>query len=86
MSDFVWHGTYIPLSGPMAEDIRLFQEFRDGVMDRLRRPWAYPDRPAVRNIDPFPRWTRLCERATEVRVRALGAWDVLRLGVPSEFD
>lgn len=49
-------------------------------VDRLRRPWAYPDLPA---IDPgeirlFPRASRARDTLGEWRWRAVDAWAVLR--------
>lgn len=49
---------WVPISRELAEE-----------MDRLRRPWLYPDPPLDMHIDPFPWWTR----ATRCYTRLLEA-------------
>ena len=67
---------FVPVTLEAIDDGRYVQE----LVDRISRPWAYPDRHHFPAIDLFPRWTRIEQAVKEVQRRARAAWYVLRHG------
>ena len=71
---------YLPVSAEMMLEAREIRRWGD----RCRNPWAYPDPPAVADIDPFPGLTRLQASWRTIRQRMADIAYVARYGMPEE--
>ena len=50
---------YLPVTPELLADAAAYQGVLDAQLDRVFRPWRYPDRNPFPVIDLFPRWTRI---------------------------
>lgn len=73
----VKRGAFIPVSAELLRDSAIdVMPLIERDIDRLLRPWNYPDRYAFPRIDLFPRWQRLVDTYRDWRLnRRPIEWD-----------
>lgn len=77
---------WVPVSPGVLGDAVATRTIVESGLDRIFRPWRYPDGNPMPSIDLFPWASRIARRLRGARSRTAAAVDVLRHGAPEPED